>query len=288
MRKLIFTRQGALAYAAAPPALFLLFLVSMAFMTPGPFTIGSPVEYLPQLLIPMALMAFALPALCVLTRWCAMRLCGGHAPAGVQVLLIIPAAVLMWIPSAVVSIPLWLLNLVWLMQGRYPTGRPLRWQPVAVLVAVVFLIGGIGTAMEQHRRSQPAATPSDAFHVYAPDAAILAEIPQGEDTVLIISASGSGLSVLEADGWHFRVPYENRLEVLEGTAATLKICHNPAGEEDVVILQAVRMDRDAPLQPCDTAGSLFTEFTTDLGIAASMTWYAIVDADAPGYAVTLE
>ena len=55
-----------------------------------------------------------------------------------------------------------------------------------------------------------------------------------------------------------------------------------------MIIQAVRMDRDAPLQPCDTAGSLFTEFTTDLGIAATTTWYAIVDADATGYAVTLE
>ena len=287
---LIRTRQGACAYLIAPLLLFLLFFSLLLTGVSHPFGANLFVDFLPAIILLMALMAFALPALAVLTRWGVAHVFGTGRPGLGMALAYIPAALLMWIPAAVSGIPLWLWTLVSLLRRRYPVGQPLRLTPVLVVLAVILVWGLCATGYESWRCSQPAATAEAAYRLYNPDAAILAQLANGEDEMLIISMSGSGVFARSEKGWTLKTAYQTDLQHLMSLdgSGSMVICRNPDGGEDVVIVTLIRWKEDEKVVPEDTAGSVFIEDSQDLGFAVSCTYYALVDADAPDYTVTLK
>lgn len=288
MQKLIYTRQGAVAYAIAPLFILLFLAALLLFGTGSPFSGPGFLLDWPVVFILMALMSFALGAVAVLGRWCVSRWLGAHTSGGLRVMYTVLGIFLMWIPAVIVCLPMYVMNLIALVRGRYPQGQPIRWQPVLLVAALIFGYAGVSGMMERQRRSQPMPSAAEAYHLYAPDAEILAELPLGEDSVLIISQSGSGEFARTADGWTLSVPYANHTSVLPESAASLTICRNPADGQDVVILSTMgHSGRPAP-EPCDSAGSAFTEIVESVGFATYYTWYALTDADAPGYTVTFE
>ena len=286
MHRLIRTRNGGVAYVFAPWGVLLLLVAALCLGVKNPFS-AAPDWRSVMFMAPTALMAFALPALIVLARWCLVYFCGGRDPRGVQCLLCIPAALVMWIPAGLLCLPLYALNLVCLARRRYPAGPPLRWKPVVFLILAIFAIGTLNTVQENHRRSQPTPTALEAYGLYVPGARVLAEIPQGEDATLIISESGSGVFARTADGWILRTPYQTDVQLISDVHAV--ICRNPAAGEDVVILSRMSWDSlPATAAPTDTAGSVFTVHTEAAGPATRYVWYAIVDVDVPGYDLALE
>lgn len=86
MEKLIFTRQGAAAYVAAPLCVFLLLVTLMQFAMADPFDTDTFTGWQPMIVVLMAVMAFALSVLPLLTRWFVLRLTSGRlgAPRGVS------------------------------------------------------------------------------------------------------------------------------------------------------------------------------------------------------------
>lgn len=287
MNKLIRTRQGAVAYAAAPILVFALLGVMLLFGRSSPFSASLLADYQPVFLLLTVWMAFALPAMGVLARWLFLRMTGRRRLSGWTLLLMLPAALLMWFPAALLCLPLYLLNLLRLIRRRYPDGPPIRWQPILLLAAVLVGLSAASSLWESYRLSQPMPTAAEAFQRVAPDAQILAELPQGEDAVLIISQSASGVFARDERGWTLRTPYQStRGEVSGATAAACIICRNPEAGDDVVCITA--MSPGDPPQPRDTLGSEFILQATPLGPNTLCIWYAVVDVDVPGYAVTLE
>lgn len=287
MKKLITTRQGAVAYAVSPLIFMALFLVVLLLVQPGPFTPPILEAEMPMLLIPVALASIALPTLYVLCNWAFRRILPGKSGV-VQLLLVILLTLLMWIPTGMLCVPLWIANLVCLARGRYPDGQPFPWKRGLLAVPFVVMIVILLSASNQQEKP-PMPTAAEAFRQHMPQVDILAEIPLAEDAVLIISESGSGEFARTAEGWILRTAYTNELRTLPEYAASLVIGRNPAeGGADVVILnRAAQSDQPTP-QPRDTAGSTFAVQTESLGPAVFYTWYAVVDADVPGYAVTFE
>lgn len=288
MTKMIHTRQGALAYLAAPFLVFGLLAAMLLFGVSSPFHAGVMAAYLPEFLLLTAWMAFALPAMGVLVRWLFLRATGQRRLTGWKLLILLPAALLMWFPAALLCLPMYLLNLYWLLRGRYPVGQHIRWKPILILAAVLVGISAAGSLSEHFRRSWPAPTAAESFRRYEPEAAILAEVPQGEDAVLIISQSASGVFARDDRGWTLRTPYQTTYGALAEDTALYAVCRNPEEGADVVVINLVSSAGQPLSQPRDSAGSAFTLNAVPLGPNTICTWYAIVDVDVPGYTVAIE
>ena len=288
MTKLIRTRQGALAYFGAPLLAFATLSLMLLSGVSSPFHAGMLAQHMPAFLILMAWMALALPAFAVLVRWVFLRLSGQRPLTGWRLVLMLPAALVMWIPAALLCLPMYLLNLIALFCGRYPAGQPIRWMPLLLIAAALVGFSAVSGWAEQYRRTSPAPTAAESFLRYSPDAQILAELPQGEDAVLIVANDCAGVFARDARGWTLRTPYRTTVADMGDAPAMGFICLNPEEGADVICITAVYgADRPTP-RPRDTAGSAFILHTAPLGPNVLCTWYAIADAEAPGYAVTFE
>ena len=288
MPRLIRTRQGSVAYAVAPPIVFGLLVTMLLFGSASPFSASVLVEWQTVFLLLTAWMAFALPALGVLARDFVLRRLSGRTLDWHR-LLLLPMVVLLWFPAALLCLPMYAVNLVCLARRRYPEGQSIRWRPLLLLAAVLVCLSAVIGLSERRHRSQPAPTAAEAFSRYAPETPILAEIPRGEDAVLLIALDGAGVFVRQEAGWVLDTPYQNSDDVLPGAAVMRRVCRNPEGGEDVVLLRTVHAEDGQPPQPRDTAGSAFVLVSSaPLGFATEYAWYTIVDADAPDYAVTME
>lgn len=287
MKKLIATRQGAVAYAVSPLIFMLLFLVLLLLAQPGPFTPPILEAETPMLLIPVALASIALPTLYLLCNCALRRILPGKSGFG-QLVLTILLTLILWIPAGFLCVPIWIANLICLARGCYPDGQPFPWKKCLLALPFALLIAVILIASNQQQKP-PMPTAAEAFRQHMPQVDILAELPLAEDVVLIISASGSGEFVRTEEGWILRTPYTNEVRTLPEYAVRFVIGRNPAeGGADVVILNCAAQSSQAAPQPRDTAGSTFAVQTESLGPAVFYTWYAVVDADVPGYAVTFE
>lgn len=299
MTKLIQTRRGAVVYAVAAPVLALLLSLllrveeSNALVYVNPFM--DMAAYRPSFLAMVVWMAFSLCTWAVLARWIVRRQIERHGRAGVVALLLV---LLMWFPAALGAPVIYVLNLVGLVRGKYPAipWAKLRWQrllPLGVLVLVVALMIGL-SASDRAQQNAPAPTAEEAFLRQAQSASILAQIPQEDGSVLMISLGACGVVEETADGWVLREAYKSRNEIISNgeSAAHAWISRSQTGETDVVVVWKIAFashdSAKAAVPPRDSAGSEFLLVTQAEGFATSYYYYALVDADAPGYELYLE
>lgn len=297
MTKLIQTRRGAVLYAVTAPLLAaLLMLIPLAepgnpFVSVNPFMDAA--AHRPVLLTLAAWMGFALCTWVVLVRWIVGRIRqDGKLHQGCRTVLF---ALLMWIPAALGAPVLYVLNLVWLLRGKYPVrswrlSLPHVLLPAALLLAV-FLIAA---AANQARLTAPAQTPEMALLPGAENPQVLATLPQEDGSLLLITFGECGVVEETAEGWVLREAYKasHRLVTDGENSAHAYICRSQTGDTDVVVVWKVGFHGDeterAACPPRDSAGSDFIAVAAGNVVATEYYYYALVDADVPGYELWLE
>lgn len=297
MTKLIHTRRGAILYAVAAPILAaLLMLIPLA--EPGnPFVQADPfmdaAANRPIFLALAAWMGFALCTWIVLVHWKMMRIRQDGKPG--KILRAVALALLMWFPAALGAPVLYVLSLVSLLRGQYPV-RPWRMSlpqvllPAALLLAV-FLIA---SAANQARLTGPAPTPEQVLLPRAENLQVLARLPQEDGSLLMITFGACGVVEETAEGWVLREAYKATLQhVTDGENGAHAYVHRSQTDStDVVVVWKVGFPGDdtgrAARPPRDSAGSAFTAVTEGNAFATEYYYYALTDADAPGYELWLE
>lgn len=282
MTRLIKTRCGAVLYAVVTPLIPLLLVMPM-FM-PGSAVIWSnpfnPLPFgRPVLLGLAAYMGFALCAWAVLIGWrCRSRKGRNMLVTGLQCLLL-------WFTAVPGALVLYLLNLLWLLRGKYPD-RPwssrqwVRMIPVGCAVVILLLAG-----IKQVDRA-PAATPEEVFRQYRITSPILAQLPQEDGSVLLISFDGCGIVAQEEEGWLLREAWQKETSVLEHGQYSEFTCisRSTTGDMDAVVVMRVAaplVDAALPdMPPRDSVGSAFVHTAAD---ETTSYYYTLVDVDTPGY-----
>lgn len=292
MHKLIKTRQGAILYAIAAPILAGLFLIlGSASGFWRPWDAG--------LILISLLMGFGICALILLLRWVRERLSLLVSIAGLNVFLTVLALFPVWVVSVVVGVPLWGINLIYLFRDKYPraTVSIVRWWvfliPVAMFAAALLI--GEGQKVMEIRNSAPDATPAEAFGNYRPEEAVLAELPMGDESVLVLSDKQTVCRMVqEGDLWQIAEVYRETGIPIESDTAVVASCSRGSGELEVVwvwkqefvlpeFIHDNGVNAGASMPPRDTAGSEFMHFQLEDQVGTTHYYVTLVDVDASGY-----
>ena len=297
MPKLIRTRRGAVLYAVIAPILAALLLLIPMAEAGNPFVYVDPfmdtAANRPIFLALGAWMGFALCTWIVLVRWIVERIRQDGKPnKGFRA---VAFTLLMWIPAALGAPVIYVLNLVALLRGQYPV-RPWRLSlPQVILPAALLLaIFLISSAADQAQLTGPASTPEQALLPRAKDPQVLAKLPQEDGSLLLISFGACGVVEETPEGWVLREAYKATLQhVTDGENGAHAYTHrSQTGDTDVVVVWKVAFPGDdtgrAERPPRDSAGSVFTAVTEENAFVTEYYYYALTDADAPGYELRLE
>ena len=297
MPKLIRTRRGAVLYAVIAPILAALLLLIPMAEAGNPFVYVDPymdtAANRPIFLALAAWMGFALCTWIVLVRWIVERIRQDGKPnKGIRA---VAFALLMWIPAALGALVIYVLNLVALLRGQYPV-RPWRLSlPQVILPAALLLaIFLISSAADQAQLTGPASTPEQALLPRAKGPQVLAKLPQEDGSLLLISFGACGVVEETPGGWVLREAYKATLQhVTDGENGAHAYTHrSQTGDTDAVVVWKGAFPGDdtgwAERPPRDSAGSVFTAVTEENAFVTEYYYYALTDADAPGYELRLE
>lgn len=282
MNHLIYTRRGAILYAASSPLLALLLMAA------------APAE--PVFLLLCALMAYGLCAWGLLVRWVGRRLSASRGAGPGTTLLTLLLALPMWFPAGLAGPVLYILSLILLARGQYPDrpwSRAEQRRTLAVIGAAAVLLGALALAQGADQNA-PSPSPETAYRRSVSTAGPVAQLPQEDGSVLLIGLGGCAIAEEQENGWRLREIYQTTDLPLPDSDASVfaSISRSPSGAMDVVTVWKGAYPGDDPVKastpPRDSVGSEFLCETDEHPLVTSYLYYALVTAVPADYTLYAE